>query len=175
MKRIALLSVIALATLMAAACGSSAPAAARDPATPLPGGQGTQAPVTQSASTQPPAATQASAPANGTEVDITLADNTVHSSLTTFQAGVPYTFVIKNTGTHFHDFNINPLVSVTGSLDAALSQALLVVSRDKLSPGATVTVNYTFPDSVVGTQLEFSCLIPKHYQDGMRLAITVTK
>jgi uncharacterized cupredoxin-like copper-binding protein len=38
-----------------------------------------------------------------------------------------------------------------------------------------VTVNYTFPDSAVGAQLEFSCLIKRHYDDGMRLAITVTK
>ncbi|MBI3738351.1 MAG: hypothetical protein HY258_04830 [Chloroflexi bacterium] len=108
-------------------------------------------------------------------MDVTLADNTIDSTLTTFQAGVPYTFVIKNTGTHVHNFNINPPISVAGSMDAALSQALLVVTRDKLSPGATVTVTYTFPDSAVGAQLEFSCLIPRHYEDGMRLAITVTK
>ncbi len=161
MKRIALLSVIALAMLAATACGSSAPAASQDPAT--------QAPTVR------PASTQSSAPANGTEVDVTLADNTVHSTLATFQAGVPYTFVIKNTGTHLHNFNINPPVSVAGSLDAALAGALLVVKQNQLPPGATATVQYTFPDSAVGAQLEFSCLIPRHYADGMRLAITVTK
>jgi len=162
MKRIVLLSAIAVAMLAMAACGSPAPAASQDPAT--------QAPVAQSISTQPPASSS-----NGTEVDVTLADNTIDSTLTTFQAGAPYTFVIKNTGTHVHNFNINPPISLAGSLDSALSQALLVVTRDKLSPGATVTVTYTFPDSAVGAQLEFSCLIPRHYEDGMRLAITVTK
>src|SRR5574341_257401 len=175
MKRIVLLSVVALTMWMAAVCGSSAPAASQDPATPLPSGQDTQPPLTQSAPTQPPVSTQSPTPASGTEVDITLADNTIDSTLTTFQAGVPYTFVIKNAGAHFHNFVINPLISVTGNLDAALSQALLVVTRDQLSPGATVTVTYTFPDSAVGAQLEFSCLIPRHYEDGMRLAITVTK
>jgi uncharacterized cupredoxin-like copper-binding protein len=151
MKRIALLSVIAIAMLLVTACGSSAPAATQDPST------------------------QAPASGGGTEVDVTLADNTIDSSLTTFQAGVPYTFVIKNTGHHAHNFNINPPVSVAGSLDAALSEALLVVKQDQLPVGATVTVNYTFPDSAAGAQLEFSCLIKRHYDDGMRLAITVTK
>jgi uncharacterized cupredoxin-like copper-binding protein len=117
---------------------------------------------------------QATASANGTEVDVTLADNTIDSSLTTFKVGVPYTFVIKNTGRHAHNFNINTPVSMAGSLDAALSSALLAVKQDQLPVGATVTVEYTFPDSVVGQQLEFSCLIKRHYEDGMKLAITVT-
>ncbi len=108
-------------------------------------------------------------------MNVTLADNTIESSLTAFQVGVPYTFVIRNTGTHVHNFNIAPPVSVSGSLDASLAQALLVVTRDKLSPGATATVTYTFPESAAGQQLEFSCLIPRHYQDGMTLAIAVTK
>lgn len=173
MKRITLLSVIAIAMLTVTACGSPAPATSQAPATQA---VETQSPASQSQSssaqspTQPPASSSI-----GTEVDMTLADNTIDSTLTTFQAGVPYTFVIKNTGTHPHDFNINPPISLAGSLDAALSQALLVVPRQQLPPGATVTVTYTFPDSAVSVPLEFSCLIPRHYQDGMRLAITVTK
>jgi uncharacterized cupredoxin-like copper-binding protein len=70
---------------------------------------------------------QATASANGTEVDVTLADNTIDSSVTTFKVGVPYTFVIKNTGRYAHNFNINTPVSVAGSLDAALSSASLAV------------------------------------------------
>jgi uncharacterized cupredoxin-like copper-binding protein len=104
-----------------------------------------------------------------------LADNTIASSLTTFQAGVPYTFVIKNTGNHAHNFNISTPVSTTGSEDASLASALLAVTQDKLPVGGGTTVSYTFPASSVGAQLEFSCLIKRHYEDGMRLAITVTK
>lgn len=112
---------------------------------------------------------------NATEVNITLADNTIKSSQTTFQAGVPYAFVIQNLGSRAHDFNIATPVSIAGSLDAALSGALLAVTRDKLQAGESVTVEYTFPDSAADQQLEFSCLISRHYQDGMLLAITVTK
>ena len=107
-------------------------------------------------------------------MDITLADNTIDASQTEFQVGVPYTFVITNTGRHAHNFNITPPVSVAGSLEAALNSALLAVPQEQLGPGASVTVEYTFPDSAAGQLLEFSCLIRKHYEDGMVLGITVT-
>jgi uncharacterized cupredoxin-like copper-binding protein len=35
-------------------------------------------------------------------------------------------------------------------------------------------VEYTFTDGAIGKTLEFSCLIRRHYDVGMRLAITVT-
>jgi uncharacterized cupredoxin-like copper-binding protein len=143
----------------------------------------TQAPAQQPAATQAPnqpaateAPTQASAAAgSGTTVNISLADNTITASTTTFKVGVPYTFVITNTGRHAHDFNINPPVSVTGSLDASLSKALVVVPQEKLRTGANTTVTYTFPDSAAGQLLEFSCLIRQHYDDGMHVDITVEK
>lgn len=152
MKRIALLSLLALFALFLGACGSSASAAE------------------QSAQT----ASTTVASGSGTQVEVTLADNTITSSLTTFKAGVPYTFVIKNTGRHEHDFNINQPVSLTGSEDASLSTALLTVTQDELPIGGGKTVVYTFPPSAAGKPLEFSCLIRRHYEDGMRLAITVT-
>ena len=153
MKKITLLFLIAFTLIMVTACGAPAPAA-------------TQSPVE---------ATQPAVSGNGTQVDITLADNTIESSLTNFQVGVPYTFVITNTGRHAHNFNINAPVSVAGSLDAALSGALLAVDQNQLSPGASATVEFTFPESAAGQLLEFSCLIKKHYEDGMLLAITVAK
>ncbi len=114
------------------------------------------------------------APAGSNQVIVTLADNTINSTQTTFKAGVAYTFVIKNNGNHLHNFNIAPPVSVTGSEDASLSAALLAVTQDKLPIGGGTTVRFTFPTSAVGQALEFSCLIRRHYESGMRLAITVT-
>ncbi|MDP1996784.1 MAG: hypothetical protein Q8J90_06265, partial [Gallionella sp.] len=129
----------------------------------------TEPSVTEPSTTEPPAA------AASTEVIVTLADNTIDASLTTFQVGVPYTFVITNKGNHAHNFNIAQPVSVAGSLDAALQTALLAIPKNQLGGGAQVTVQYTFPDTAVSAQLEFSCLIQRHYDDGMKLAITVTK
>jgi uncharacterized cupredoxin-like copper-binding protein len=166
MRRIAILLLIVIPMLLAA-CGSATPVATQPPAT--------QPPATELAATEAPAATEPPVVSGtGTEVDITLADNTIDSSLTTFQVGVPYTFVITNTGRHGHNFNISTPVSIAGSLDAALASALLAVKQSELGPGASVTVEYTFPDSAVGQPLEFSCLIRMHYQDGMLLGITVT-
>ena len=174
MKRSALLFVLAVIMVLATACGGSAPAATRAPAQST----ATEIPAQPAATEAPaqPAATEAVASSGGaTTVTITLVDNKIESSLTTFQVGVPYTFVITNAGRHAHNFNINTPVSVVGSLDNALSTALLAVDQSQLNPGATATADYTFPDSAAGAQLEFSCLIRRHYDDGMLLPITVTK
>lgn len=158
MKRFALLSSLALIGILASACGSAR--------------------STTASSDQPASATsagpQSPSTAGGNQVEITLADNTITSSLTTFKAGVLYTFVIKNNGRHEHNFNINQPTSITGSEDASLQSALLTVTQDQLPIGGGTTVEYTFPASAAGKPLEFSCLIRRHYEDGMRLTITVT-
>ena len=153
MKRTVLLSIVVAALLLLTAC--STPAEAQ--------------PVPANSSANQPASS-----GNGTEVDVTLADNTIQSSLTTFKAGVPYRFVIINNGTHQHNFNINPPADIAGGLDQALAKALLTVDQGQLPLGGGTTVTYTFPASAVGQKLEMSCLIKRHYEDGMRLQITVT-
>lgn len=148
MKRTVFLSVIVAALLFLTACGTSADVK--------------------------PVVSNPSGATGGTEVDVTLADNTISSSITTFKAGVLYRFVIINNGQHVHNFNINPPVEVAGGLDQALAKALLSVDQGQLPIGGGTTVTYTFPASAVGQQLEMSCLIRRHYEDGMRLPITVT-
>lgn len=152
----AIILCAAVAALLLAACGTGG-APGGGPAAPAPG-----------SSPQVDAS-------GATEVDITLTDNTIQSSLTSFKVGVPYRFVIINNGTHVHNFNINPPVAQAGSEDAALAQALLVVPQDKLPVGGGTTVEYTFPASAAGQTLEMSCLIRRHYEAGMRLAIEVKK
>jgi uncharacterized cupredoxin-like copper-binding protein len=147
MKKTVFLPVIVAALLFLTACGTS-------PASPA---------VVNNSSAGP-----------GTEVDVTLADNTITSTITTFKAGVPYRFVIINNGQHQHNFNINPPADVAGGLDQALAKALLSVDQGQLPIGGGTTVTYTFPASAVGQKLEMSCLIRRHYEDGMRLPITVT-
>ena len=90
MKRITLLSVIVLIAIMTTACGGSTPAATQSPAQPAvtqPPAQptATETPAQPTATEAPaqPAATDTAVSANSTQVDITLADNTIKSSLTT--------------------------------------------------------------------------------------------
>ncbi len=155
MNRITLFFIILVVTFLVAACAS-------------PTSTATQAPT-------PSEATESVPVTGATQVNITLADNTIDASTTTFQVGVPYTFVITNTGQHAHNFNINPPVSVAGSLDQALNSALLAVPQEQLAPGQSATVEFTFPETADGQLLEFSCLIRRHYDDGMKVDITVTK
>jgi uncharacterized cupredoxin-like copper-binding protein len=163
MKRIAPIFIVILTMFLVAACGSATPMDTQAPVQPA-----TQAPVE-------PAATEPVPVTGDTQVDITLADNTIETNMTSFQTGVPYTFVISNTGTHAHNFNINPPVSVAGSLEQALDSALLVVPQEQLAPGQTATVEFTFPNTAAGQLLEFSCLIRRHYDDGMKVDITVAE
>lgn len=163
MKKAIPLYIVLLVTLFVAACGSAAPTPTQAPVQPA-----TQAPA-EPATTEPVPVT------GGTQVDITLADNTIETNMTSFQVGVPYTLVITNTGQRAHNFNINPPVSVAGSLEQALDSALLVVPQEQLAPGQTATVEFTFPDTAVGQLLELSCLIRRHYDDGMRVDITVSE
>ena len=162
MKKITPLFIVVFVMFLVVACASATPGATQEPAQPV----ATEAP-TQAAATEEPAA--------GNQVDITLADNTIDASMTTFQVGVPYTFVITNAGQRAHNFNINPPVSVAGSLEQALDSALLIVPQEQLSPGQTATVEFTFPDTAAGQLFEFSCLIRRHYDDGMKVDITVTQ
>ena len=163
MKRIALFFIVLVVASLVAACGP-APTATQEPTEPA----ATEAP-TEAAATEDVPVTGA------TQVDITLADNTIDASMTTFQVGVPYTFVITNTGKRAHNFNITPPVSVAGSLEGALDNGLLAVPQEQLGPGQTATVEFTFPATAEGQLLEFSCLIRRHYDDGMKVDITVTK
>jgi len=162
MKRFLPFFVVLLMFLIAA-CGGSTPTATQAPTQPA----STEAP-TQAGATEAPAAT-------GNQVTVTLADNTITASTTAFKVGVPYTFVITNSGRHAHNFNINPPVSVAGSLDEALNKALLAVPQQQLGVGKTATATFTFPASAAGQLLEFSCLIRQHYEDGMHVDITVTQ
>jgi uncharacterized cupredoxin-like copper-binding protein len=175
MKKTTTLFSILLVMFLAVACASATPVATQEPTQPV-----ATEPPTQPATEVPtePAATEAptQAPVTGeNQVDVTLADNTIDASMTEFKVGVPYTFVITNTGQHAHNFNINPPVSVAGSLEQALDSALLAVPQNQLGAGQTATVEFTFPATAAGQLLEFSCLIRRHYEDGMKVDITVTQ
>jgi uncharacterized cupredoxin-like copper-binding protein len=163
MKRITLLLVITATMILATACGGPTPAATEAPAQP---------PATDTPAQ--PAATDAQA-VTGTQVDITLTDNKIASSMTAFQVGVPYTFVITNAGHRGHNFNISTPVPAGGSFEDAVATALLAVDQSQLAAGNSVTVDFTFPESAADATLEFACLIRNHYRNGMFLPITVTR
>ncbi len=106
-----------------------------------------------------------SAAANtSTQVQVTLSEFKFDSSLTTFSVNTPYHFEIKNAGTTAHEWMIMP----RGETD--VSKALVKVGQDQLTPGATVTQDFTFTKP---GDYEFACHMPGHYEAGMKLDIVV--
>ncbi len=98
------------------------------------------------------------------QVQVTLTEFKFDSSLTTFAVNTPYHFVIKNAGTTAHEWMIMP----RGETD--VSKALVKVGQDQLTPGATVTEDFTFTKP---GDYEVACHMPGHYEAGMKLDITV--
>jgi len=98
-------------------------------------------------------------------VQIKLTEFAIESSVTDFKVGVPYSFSIENAGNAAHEWLIMP----RGETDK--TNALLVVGRDQLGSGAKATVEYTF---TAAGELEMSCHIGRHYDNGMVIPITVS-
>jgi uncharacterized cupredoxin-like copper-binding protein len=102
----------------------------------------------------------------GTDVQITLTDFKVESSLTAFSVGVPYHFIITNKGSVAHELAI---MAPTGDM----STALLTVAEKDLQAGASKTADFTFTKAAPDGTLEFACHITGHYEAGMHLPIVV--
>jgi uncharacterized cupredoxin-like copper-binding protein len=115
-------------------------------------------------------------PDGSVNVDVTLTDFGIESTVTKFEAGKTYHFTITNKGAIPHEFVIaEPLVggTVHGTDMEMMHEGLIVeVEEDELPPGATVIVDATFPDHV-DAALEFACHTEGHYEAGMRSTITV--
>src|SRR4030095_10753553 len=115
-----------------------------------------------------------------TEVTITVKEFGIESSITEFQAGVPYHFVVTNAGMVNHEIMIMPPLTANqmsmgmdmGTMD---QMALAMISADDLTPGATKSFDLSFSKSATTGTLEFACHTPGHYEANMKLPITITK
>ena len=109
------------------------------------------------------------------EVQVTLSEFKVTSSVTTLSPGTSYHFVVTNNGQVPHEFMIMPEgMNMTGmSMDEMHKMALAMI--DNVAPGQTKTIDYTFASSNPGQNFEFACHLPGHYEAGMKLPITVNK
>jgi uncharacterized cupredoxin-like copper-binding protein len=151
--------IILLLALFVAACSSNA--------------------ATSAATATAQAATEGAIPMNqpmargAVRVYVTLEEYHVISSLTTFQAGTPYYFVVTNRGHDYHEFMIMPSAPDGSPLSPAAQYKGMILELEPIIPGTTWTHNFTFPSSDVG-HFEMACQMGHHYQYGMRLPIIVT-
>jgi uncharacterized cupredoxin-like copper-binding protein len=110
------------------------------------------------------------------DVNITLTDFGISSSLTTFQVGTPYHFTVKNDGAVPHEIFIMPVATAgmtPDQIQALKGSGLDSIMADDLPVGATKTMDYTFTKAYPAGTLEFACHLPGHYEAGMHLPITV--
>jgi uncharacterized cupredoxin-like copper-binding protein len=113
-----------------------------------------------------------------TEVKITLKEFGIESSMTDFQKGVSYHFVVSNEGAAEHEIMLMPPVK-KDSMGMAMNmedldkQALAMIDASKLPAGAIASFDFTFTESAPDGSLEFACHTPGHYEMGMNLPITV--
>jgi uncharacterized cupredoxin-like copper-binding protein len=109
-------------------------------------------------------------PSGYTEVQITLSDYKIQSSLTSFTAGKPYYFVITNKGAVTHEFMIMP-PGMGGHIKTLNKMSFSAV--ENIAAGETKTLEFTFEHTAAPQQLEFSCHYADHYARGMMLPVVV--
>ncbi len=117
----------------------------------------------------------ASASDQPVEVKITLTEFKIDVSTTSYKVGVPYHFVITNSGSVPHEFDIMPPQSGQLTPEQVQKSALAHLSQNDLAVGATVSLDYTFSQEYPQGTLEFACHLPGHYEAGMTVPIEVTK
>jgi uncharacterized cupredoxin-like copper-binding protein len=112
------------------------------------------------------------------EVKITLTDFGIESSRTSFEVGVPYHFVVTNNGAIDHEIMLMPPLTeqqmgMKMKMEEMDKMALAHIEASDLTPGKTMTLDYTFSQPAPAGSLEFSCHVEGHYEAGMNLPITV--
>lgn len=108
------------------------------------------------------------------EVQITLTEFEIEMSQTRFETGVPYRFVVTNSGAVAHELMFMPPVQ-PGAMDMEEmdEMAVAMFEDEELPPGSTVERTITFPNPGQGS-LEAACHLPGHYEAGMKTPIEVT-
>ena len=117
----------------------------------------------------PPSTAAPTVPAGYTEVQITLSDFKIASSLTSFTKGVPYFFVITNKGNTTHQFMIVPPM-MGGHITTKYMDTMSFAVIENIHTGQTRTLEITFPKSAY-PELEFACHYADHYAKGMHLPV----
>ena len=113
-------------------------------------------------------------PSGSQTVHVTLSDNNVESSLTTFTAGMHYHFVVTNMGHVAHQFAMMPMGMDMEHMSVAEMHHAALYMYDSVAPGETRTFDYTFASSMMGGQrFEFACGMQGHYGAGMQLPFMV--
>ena len=99
-----------------------------------------------------------------TTVNVRLQEFKIESSVTSFESGKPYAFVVENRGSLKHEFM---MTEMGGSHNMGV---MMDIGEDMMGPGMVQTKKFTFNKS---GEVEFACHLPGHYEGGMKLSVMV--
>ncbi len=133
---------------------------------------GCGASTTSGTSSGPPAPSVSSTPSGGQVVHVTLSDNGISADRSTFYVGMPYHFVVTNTGRVTHQFMMGQRGWQGDHMPMGWQHQMTPYWSSQIAPGATTTFDYTFPASAVGPRIGFGCS-QMGWQEGMWYPSTV--
>jgi uncharacterized cupredoxin-like copper-binding protein len=119
-----------------------------------------------------------SKPKDTEDVQVTLTEFGIESSLTEFETGTPYHFVVTNAGAIEHEFMVMPPLTQNQmgmhmEMTDLDKMALAMIEAADLQPGDTASFDLTFTEPANSETLEFACHTPGHYEANMKLPIVV--
>ena len=117
-------------------------------------------------------------PDGSVNVNVTLTDFGIESSVKRFTPGVKYRFLVTNEGQIAHEFMLMPVAMdnmgmsdlSNMSMEEKDAMALMVIPQDELPAGARAERDYTFTSAPRG-KIEMVCTLPGHYEAGMHVPV----
>ena len=94
------------------------------------------------------------------DVHIVMTEMKIESDVTTFTHGVNYHFIIENKGAIQHEFEIAKKVGANATEQQHDAASLKELQR--LDPGKTQTLDYTFAEAAPAGTLELECGMAGH-------------
>ena len=104
-------------------------------------------------------------------VNIPMGEMYFKPDITTFKVGQHYKFELANQGAVIHEFVITSVRQAGQSREDLTNEALY--HADQISPGQSMTVDFTFKKPAPAGTLEFECAYPGHYEAGMHTSIVI--
>jgi uncharacterized cupredoxin-like copper-binding protein len=127
--------------------------------------------VSGTSSVQPVSSTSAT-PSGAQVVHVTLSDNGISTDRSTFYVGMPYQFVVTNTGQATYQFMMGQRGWQGGHMPMGWYRQMTPYWSAQIAPGTTTAFDYTFPESAVGSRFGLGCS-QMGWQGGMWYPSTV--
>jgi uncharacterized cupredoxin-like copper-binding protein len=125
-------------------------------------------------STTPSATSPAqSTPSGPQDVQITMTGTSMMSSLSNFVSGMPYHFVVTNSGQVPYVFMMAPMGMSMGHMSIDQMHHAALYMYDQVAPGETKAFDYTFAQSAAGNHFQFTCFPLGHVEMGTQFLFMV--